>query len=305
MNVKSYICNYDIELNSKYYKFETDNIQMFECSSSKYINVFNKYIDKNSSSCVYILINDTERQIYIGQTSNIVNRINNHKNNKKFNRIIFFNKSDGVLSKTYIDYLEWLLIQFFIDKELFMLNDLKFMLNNSDTRSNEPIIQASELNIAKNYFDKIKELLELYGFVFINKIANKKIDNIEINNFESEIFYFKDTSIKYDKNTSKVIMLSGSIITNFTYDNGKNDFNFIQTINSKKYFFKQHKLSLEHIEGSKYKLKEDIVVNSPTFAAKLACGSYSVNGLICYKNNDKKTLKDFKTIFVFKSKLNT
>ena len=286
---KTYLCIYDQELNLKIYKFQTNDFQMYDVLADKFYFFFEKYIDDKSSSGVYCLINDLDHEIYIGQTSNILQRIKSHKNTKKFNRLIFFNRNNEILSKTYIDFLEWRLIKHFLDYNEFKLNDILYKLINSASRNVAPKLQDYEKSFCNEYFEYISSFLGLYGFEFDKN--HKQINVIE--GLDCETFYYKSTSINYFPKNNVIILLKGSVINNWTNKpiNNDNNLNYFQTINSKKAFFNKNSKILEKISNTKYKLLEDVEINSLTFAAKLATQTYSINGKNCYKNDKNLTWK--------------
>lgn len=91
----------------KIHKLNNDNLKCFEIPRNLIHAI--KEVNTINNAGIYFLISEEENSLYVGQTDNILNRINNHnrEDKKEFNKIIAFITDNNGFSRTSIDYLEW------------------------------------------------------------------------------------------------------------------------------------------------------------------------------------------------------
>jgi hypothetical protein len=88
----------------KIHKLNNGNLKCFEIPRN--LIKFTKDINNIENSGIYFLINEDDNGLYVGQTDNIYNRINEHNRNKEFNKVLALVTDNNNLSRTFIDYLE-------------------------------------------------------------------------------------------------------------------------------------------------------------------------------------------------------
>lgn len=147
--------------------YSTNNISMF---------IVNKFsIIRDQRPGVYILLGDYnyKQQIYIGQTSNIYNRLYQHSRAKDFwNKAIYFVNNNGGFTPTDIKWLEEKLIKIF--------TNLKFNIISNYQIPKSFNISEQEMTRMNDYFKIIKLLLELISLsrnhLYIDSDTFRNID---------------------------------------------------------------------------------------------------------------------------------
>lgn len=141
--------------------YSSDNLQLINLSRES--NEIKQYCNHSTP---YILLGphcNTKRQMYVGQTKNILNRFNQHKRTKSFwTEIIFFKNTQGVFTKTDIEWLESKLITMFID------SNLVDVITNYQLPTNIPTNESDDARLHQ-MLQNIRTLLILYGCPLNNK----------------------------------------------------------------------------------------------------------------------------------------
>lgn len=145
---------------------------------------FIQQIDEANRPGIYILLGENKR--YIGQASgSILSRIQQHYQNKSWwNKLIFFGREDGHLTKAQLDLLERILIK--------RMQDSKLKLDNG-TQGNHSYIDKLSKSSATSLLSKVEKVLL--------DIANIDLFDLEENELESSL----------DENTDSVSIFLGSI----------------------------------------------------------------------------------------------
>nr|MBC9720375.1 GIY-YIG nuclease family protein [Lactobacillus sp.] len=129
-----------------------DNISVFY-DEPTFVVIANKddlpaiqLIEESQKPGIYILLGDNKR--YVGQASNsIFSRLQQHNTNKPWwNKLIFFGREDGHLSKAQLDLLERLIIE--------KMNTANIDLDNS-TQGNKSYIDKLSKFSALSLWNKI------------------------------------------------------------------------------------------------------------------------------------------------------
>ncbi|MGD9901445.1 MAG: GIY-YIG nuclease family protein [Spirochaetales bacterium] len=224
-----------------------------------------KYANQHS---VYFLFSETEnneKEIYIGQTINGVDRILNHKANKDFwtYGIMVTTDSDS-FNRLTIDYLEY----FFINE----FNKSTYLLKNKDERNIKPNISQFDMPILESYIEDIKFLLKAENI----SIAVEKKQKIKL-------YYNKHKTASIYFNNGKFIIKSGSEIkhpseTTKAYNNDTSSFynKYESIINS---LIKNEKAE---VINDKIILKVDYEATSISNAGAICTGTAS-NGWIYFE----------------------
>jgi hypothetical protein len=221
------------------------------------------------NSCVYFLIDysSENESVYVGQSSNGVDRIKSHQKNKEFwTRCILFTTDNNSFNRNYIDYLEY----YFIHK---LIDNSEFIITNADKRSHEPSISLNVKTIAHQFAEQIEFLLASEGLYISRSIKINSNDLI----FKSKAPY----NAKLYFEGQKFILLAGSE-ANRPKDSSKN-------WKDGKHFNRFNHLINQYIEDGKLEennsliiVLKDIPFDSPSTAANIVSGG-SENGWVFFK----------------------
>jgi len=175
---------------------ENDSISIFHYDPT-FVVIANKediasvqLIDESKKPGIYILLGDTKR--YVGQASNsIFSRLQQHYINKNWwNKIIFFGREDGHLSKAQLDFLERTLIE--------QMDEANIDLDNG-TQGNQSYIDKLGKFSAIDLLEKVKMVLfdianiDLFAMKNSDLEHNDQSSTLSNNNFEVT---FNDISYK-------------------------------------------------------------------------------------------------------------
>lgn len=231
-------------------------------------------LEFSSNYAVYFLFNNSDslenQSVYIGQSSNGIRRITDHKKLKDFwSYCIMFVTDNNSFDKLTIDYLEYYFIHKFKKSSL--------ILENKDERSQKPNVNIFDYPKLNSLTEQIEFLLESNNIIFEMQ-----------DNMEKQIKYYKairNHDAKIFVKDGKFVLVEGSEIKRpiESSKEWKND-NFYNRYNS---------LIDSFISDDKVVKKDDkllltvnISFNSPTMPAALCCG-YSVNGWNFFEGLDK------------------
>lgn len=176
-----------------------DNISIFY-DEPTFVVIANKddlpaiqLIEESQKPGIYILLGDNKR--YVGQASNsIFSRLQQHNTNKKWwNKLIFFGREDGHLSKAQLDLLERLIIE--------KMNVSNIELDNN-TQGN------------KSYIDKLSKFSALSLLNKVERLLND-IANIEL--FDSETIQTDDSTDRSTLDSDISILFGESFYTGKSY----------------------------------------------------------------------------------------
>jgi len=259
----------------KIHKFNNRNLSCFEIPRN--LIKFIKNITNIENSGIYFLINEDNNGLYVGQTDNIYNRINDHnRGGKEFNKVLCFVTDNNNLSKTLIDYLEWHYIA-----KLKKGNSWRVM--NEQQRDKKPNVNEFEEIILLDIITDIDILL------FCNSIS--------FHTDKSTIF--KNRKAKAIFEEGKLTILAGSILPSLDSkkDNIKADNTYykeqIKNVNDmliQFHHWEQEGVVVKSDDG--FKVLIDIKLWSPSKASNYARGLYATSGWQDWKNDEGQTLDD-------------
>jgi hypothetical protein len=189
-------------------EYEASNLKMFQDTTSQIRGYYftkdnTKAIEDFPSSknyAVYFLFDDSledESLVYIGQSVNGIDRINEHTRTKKFwSYCIMFVTDNNSFDKLTIDYLEYKFIEKF--------KKSSFSLINKDMREKKPNISVFDEARLHSFIDQIEFLLKAEGI----NIDVKKDDSIDIK------YYYpsKTFNAKLFVQDGRFILEKGSLI---------------------------------------------------------------------------------------------
>lgn len=176
-----------------------DNISIFY-DEPTFVVIANKddlssiqLIEESQKPGIYILLGDNKR--YVGQASNsIFSRLQQHNTNKPWwNKLIFFGREDGHLSKAQLDLLERLLIE--------KMNDANIDLDNN-TQGN------------KSYIDKLSKFSALS---LLNKVEKLLNDVANIDLFDAEPIHTDDSNENTSISNNPSFIFGESLYTGKSY----------------------------------------------------------------------------------------
>ncbi len=236
--------------------------------------------DELKYSGIYFLFGENE--VYIGQAGNrkngngILDRIFEHKRNAKknyLNEAVIFTTSNNSLGSTEISFLENKFCNLAIDAK-------RYEVKNSNDPSPGNITEEKEIEL-EEFSEYVQIILEVLGYKVFQPADEKNVsDN------EDVLFYLertiKTTNFKVKATGKKVengfIVLAGSTISpDLDFNIGNNIKNARATA----------KINNENI------LLEDILLGSPTAAARFVTGRKLSNGPGSWINSGGTSLYDF------------
>lgn len=219
----------------------------------------------------YILIGEDEigkPQAYIGETENFKERVKDHDQKKAFwQKALIFVSKDADMTKTDVQYLEYLAVQQAKESNRYNLNE-----NNQTPK--EPNLPEYQKDAMDEFFEDIKFLTSFIGIGIFEKVQiNKKIPLFSFNRRGACAYGV------YDGNGFTV--LRGSVLSKDVVQSCKTVERRISIVND---------YSGLNENGNPV-LTSDISFSSPSTAASI-CGGCSSNGWLDWKNEEGCTLDE-------------
>jgi hypothetical protein len=183
--------------NLKMYQDRTNQIKAFFFTRESYKKVY--ALPSSTNYAIYFLFNDSEDEnlLYIGQSINGIQRIEEHIKGKDFwSYAILFVTDNNSFDKLSIDYLEYDFIQRF--------KKSSYVLTNKDLRPNKPNVSVYDLPNLESFINQIEFLLSAEGVA---------ID--EVKEVPSKVKYYypsKKHNAKLFVQDGKFVLVSGSVI---------------------------------------------------------------------------------------------
>lgn len=156
--------------NLKMFQDRTNQIKAFYFTRESYKKVYDLECSKNYA--IYFLFNDSEDEslVYVGQSINGIQRIEEHIKSKEFWTYgILFVTDNSSFDKLSIDYLEYEFIQKF--------KKSSYILTNKDLRTNAPNISVYDKPNLNSFISQIEFLLSAEGVDIDN---NKQVEKEEV-----------------------------------------------------------------------------------------------------------------------------
>ncbi len=142
--------------NLKMYQDRTNQIKAFYFTRESYKQVYKLPCSLNYA--IYFLFNDSEDEnlVYVGQSVNGIQRIDEHVRGKDFwSYAILFVTDNNSFDKLSIDYLEYEFIQRF--------KKSSYVLTNRDLRLNKPNVSVYDIPNLESFINQIEFLLSAEG----------------------------------------------------------------------------------------------------------------------------------------------
>lgn len=227
-----------------------------------------------SQPALYILLGEDENgnsEAYIGETTNGLRRLNNHKTHKLFwNKCLLFIAKDDSINKADVQYLE--------SRAIGTANDCARYILTNEQSGKANSLSKYQIDIMEEFFDDVRLLASFMGCPIFDKeeskpVSEKAIFHITVKGIQANgIFNEQDHSIR---------LLKGSLCpqeTTKSYRNADKRNALLASI---------AKLTKEGF----WELERDFVVDSPSTAASYMAGG-SRNGWTEWINDEGKTLSE-------------
>lgn len=223
-------------------------------------------------SLYFLMSQNNESHVYIGESENFYDRLRNHQTEKDFwdVAISFFSQNND-LTKADVKYLEHLSLKTLNSKSLY-----------NKKESTKPHLPEHQQSSVEEFFEDIKLITGFLGYNFFEKIEKKE---------ENEIFYCKRSGIdaKGFYQDGKFIVLKGSKVVKNAISSysGRSSETGIQKYNNNR--ISKINKNFDQLDEKFISLKENISFNSPS-GASCFCLGMSSNGWTDWKNKDGKSL---------------
>lgn len=219
---------------------------------------------------LYLLINSSENQLYIGESENFSHRIKTHDQGKVFWDVaIAIVSSTNNLEKSDIKYLESLAVE-----QAIATAAMEVLNRTVPARNN---IHEFKLHSLQTTLDDIALVAETLGYSVLATAANAK----------EEIWYCKskNTDARAMFRGDKFIVLAGSIIDTSNAPSWVKD--WPKSLVEREELFKKYGKHL----GDVVELTENVPFKSPNHAGGFVTGR-SVNAWTTWKNKDGMTMNE-------------
>jgi hypothetical protein len=237
--------------------------------------------EESASPGVYFLTGidpeSNEPAVYIGEAESIRDRIKGHLGKDFWNRIVFFISKDENLTKAHVRYLEGRLI------DIAKLAERAILMNSQGSGSKLPESDREDMEV---FLEKMQQVLPALGVevfvptVFVQETEDKR---------ELLSCKIKDILATGYLTPNGIVVLSGSQAV------------IHERASAKKYpwvLAHRNKLIEEKNlieQGNNLVFTKDIEFSSPSAAAAVIHGG-SANGLLAWKTQDGKTLKELESV---------
>jgi hypothetical protein len=232
------------------------------------------------STAVYILFGRPESssgksRAYIGEAENVYSRLVQHVSEKEFwNEAVVFISKDENLNKAHIKYLESRLYDL-------ATNAGRFQIENGNTPTKSSISESDQAEM-EEFIEYVRMLINTMNFkVFEPLVKEESGESIK----DEKLFIkgARGASGKGRRTSDGFVVFKGSEMATSTVSSFPRSFNTLreELVNGESVIEEQEKLIL----------REDVLFSSPSAAASVIMGR-SANGLLDWKNQVGKTLKE-------------
>lgn len=236
-----------------------------------------------SSTGVYLLfgksdISSNKDLVYIGEAENIIKRLSQHLNEKDYwNEAIVFISKDENLNKAHIKYLENRLHQI-----AGSIN--RYEVKNSNTPTLPSIAESDQAEM-EEFIENIKMLVNILGFKVFEELRQTK-ENTSKSDSKLYIKAARGADAQGQQTSDGFVVYQGSEVATTTVNS------YPDTMHKLRSKLIEEKVIIE--ENEKMVLRTDYLFSSPSAAAAIVMGR-SANGLVEWKSNKGKSLKDIES----------
>ena len=232
-------------------------------------------MEESSRPALYILLGEDENgsaQAYIGESTNGVKRIYNHKSHKLFwNKCLMFVAKDGSINKADVQYLE--------RKAIDLATDCSHYGVMNEQSGKEISLSNYQIDIMEEFFDDVRLLASFIGCPIFEKQEKTKLKNGD------NLFHIKvrdcDAHGIFNETDHSMRILKGSLLPQSvvpSYKDGEKRNAIIAAMS-------------KPTKDGFWELQRDYVLNSPSTAASY-CSGRSTNGWTHWVNDEGQTLDE-------------
>lgn len=237
--------------------------------------------EESASSGVYFLTGiDPESNkpaLYIGEAESIRDRIKGHLGKDFWNQIVIFISKDENLTKAHVRYLEGRLI------DIAKLAERAVLLNSQGSGSKLPESDREDMEV---FLEKMQQVLPALGVeVFVPTAYRQETEDKR----ELLSCKIKDISATGHLTPNGIVVLSGSQAVSHERASAKK-YPWVLALRNK---LIEEKHLVE--QGNLLVFIKDVEFSSPSAAAAVIHGG-SANGLLAWKTQDGKTLKELESV---------
>lgn len=240
---------------------------------------FEKILERNESlgSGVYFLTgidpDSNKSAIYVGEAECVRDRIKHHLGRDFWNQLVFFVSKDENLTKAHIRYIEGRLI------DIAKAAGRSTVMNNQSSGSRLP---ESDLEDMEVFLEKMQQVLPVLGIDAFVSIVSKEQRETQRELLTCRI---KDVTASGYLTPNGLVVLAGSEAVLEQRDSAMN---YPSVLNQRNKLIEDGGLV---VKDGKFVFAQDVEFSSPSAAAAVIHGG-SANGLMAWKNQQGKTLKD-------------
>lgn len=231
-------------------------------------------LEESSRPALYVLLGEDENgnpQAYIGETTNGVKRLNNHKSGKLFwNRCLMFVAKDDSLNKADVQYLE--------KRAIDEANGCARYIMTNEQSGKENSLSVYQIDIMEEFFDDVRLLASFLGCHIFER--EERSASSARNLFHLRVRGAQADGI-FNENDHSMRLLKGSLCPQETTKS------FHSAAKRNALLASIAKLNREGY----YELQQDYVIDSPSTAASYLAGG-SRNGWTEWVNDEGKTLDE-------------
>lgn len=289
--IYTYLHNDDLK-GSRFVSMDGGMCRLYDIrrDDSAFFKDFSKELQRPA---LYVLLNQATRKAYIGETDDFMKRITQHMIHKEFwdEVIVYLDKNEDTISKTEVQYLEYLAYNKAIESKSFDVSE--------NTQSPKlPHMNVIQRSKTENFFRNVQFLTQFVGCdIFIKKshskaVVSKKeqatgnaISKKEQATGGEKIFYCTRAGSNakgYMREDGKFVVLAGSELRS-----GECDSLTPKSVEKRQAFIDAY---CSQSKG-KIILKADYTFTSPSAAAGMVVGGSS-NGWTRWKDAEGRTLNE-------------
>lgn len=223
--------------------------------------------------------NDTENKVYIGESENVIKRLNDHDRNKEFwNELVIFTSKDENLTKSHIKYLEARLTSLSIQAE-------RYKIENSNTPT-ESSLPRADRDTMEEFISNMRIVLGSLGHKVLEPLkVTSNIEELSNKNTTAGIpltFCLKNLKAFGQVTDDGFLLLAGSDVSKTVSQSLAPGWRAIRD----KWIEDNHLKP----NGDNYRLEKDTLVSSSSSAAALVAGT-SRSGPLSWQDTTGRTLK--------------
>ena len=236
--------------------------------------------DEARSTGIYLLIGTDSASgapaVYVGEAESIRGRLRSHTNKDFWNQVVFFVSKDENLTKAHVRFLEGRLI------EQAGLTKRAQLMNGQSSGSKLPESDREDMEV---FLDKILQLLPVLGIDSLLPVATRQPAGAEDQMLFCDIKGLRATGYLAP---AGLVVSQGSQAVIQERESAQR---YPSVIAARRQMIEDGTLE---DKGDHFVFSEDVEFTSPSAAATVIHGG-SANGLLAWKTEDGRSLKDFES----------